>query len=465
MKLFVGFDILSSNIVLLSAERASDAAQVEYLHFSSRIFTDEFFAEAEKLLEDYFAKKPSLRNRAAYVVLPNEAVSFETFNLPNMSRAKIDLAFDAELNNLYEGRQKSCKINRFTLAQNKQFTTFGAVFFDKKTVAAVYKLLNAVRLFPKETTYRGSALLNCAYNFAPRLRGKSFVFADMHADRTEIAVSGKGRLLGAATIPHGASILRSDKVVSEYMATDHEVGELAVINAREAARAKALTLSLDDPSVIPDGATIEDYAVDGREGEYSGEAIPARAGADGISARVAGDAADDADTQTAAQNGEEAPETAPDGVTPDGADAMSAAAPDADEPDETAGADDAFRAGPVKKIKVYRKMPKRYPKFMTRETPETAEGIRYENWRIVMKWILLYARQAALTEYIPSPEFIVVNLPAEFRPLLDKANEEQGEGLQFRPFAAADKMSPEVRANLDLYGGLFAGHFNKNHNF
>lgn len=271
MKLFVGFDILSSNIVLLSAERASDAAQVEYLHFSSRIFTDEFFAEAEKLLEEYFAHKPSLRNRAAYVVLPNEAVSFETFNLPNMSRAKTDLAFDAELNNLYEGRQKNRKINRFVLAQNKQFTTFGAVFFDKKLVAAIYKLLTDVRLFPKETTYRGSALLNCAYNFAPRLRGKSFVFADMHLDYTEIAVSGKGRLLGAATIPHGTSILKTDKVVSEYMATDHEVGELAVINAREAARAKALTLSLDDPSVIPEGATIEDYAVGAeREGGVLG---------------------------------------------------------------------------------------------------------------------------------------------------------------------------------------------------
>ena len=137
-----------------------------------------------------------------------------------------------------------------------------------------------MRLFPKETTYRGSALLNCAYNFAPRLRGKSFVFADMHLDYTEIAVSGKGRLLGAATIPHGTSILKTDKVVSEYMATDHEVGELAVINAREAARAKALTLSLDDPSVIPEGATIEDYAVGAeREGEYSGAALTARADA------------------------------------------------------------------------------------------------------------------------------------------------------------------------------------------
>ena len=466
MKLFVGFDIRNNNIVLLSAERASDAAHTEYLHFSSRIFTDEFFAEAEKLLEEYFAHKPSLRNRAAYVVLPNEAVSFETFNLPNMSRAKTDLAFDAELNNLYEGRQKNRKINRFVLAQNKQFTTFGAVFFDKKLVAAIYKLLTDVRLFPKETTYRGSALLNCAYNFAPRLRGKSFVFADMHLDYTEIAVSGKGRLLGAATIPHGTSILKTDKVVSEYMATDHEVGELAVINAREAARAKALTLSLDDPSVIPEGATIEDYAVGAeREGEYSGAALAARADA-AVSARV-GEETEDADGADAAQtmpDEEEGSKATPDGATPDGS-----ADPDAetDKTDETEGtdADDAFRTNPVKKIKVYRKMPKRYPKFMTREVPETAEGILYENWRIVMKWILLYARQAALTEYIPSPEFIVVNLPSEFRALLDKANEEQGEGLKFRPFAAADKMSAEVRANLDLYGCLFAGHFNKNHNF
>ncbi len=120
-----------------------------------------------------------------------------------------------------------------------------------------------------------------------------------------------------------------------------------------------------------------------------------------------------------------------------------------------------------KKIKVYRKMPKRYPKFMMREIPETEQGIRYENFRIIMKWILLYARQAELTEYMIKPDFVVVNMPAELYPLLEQANAEQkeSEGIEFRPFSASEKFVPEIKENLDLFGCLFAGHYNKHHNF
>ena len=103
---------------------------------------------------------------------------------------------------------------------------------------------------------------------------------------------------------------------------------------------------------------------------------------------------------------------------------------------------------------------------MMREPPVTEEGFLFENFRIIMKWILLYARQAELSEYTATPEFIVVNMPAELYGLLDRANEDMGEkGLQFRPFTAADKFSAEIKGNLNLYGCLFSKHFNKNHNF
>ena len=107
MKLFVGFDMQNSNIKVMNAEKPTESASVEYLHFTSRIFTDEFFEEAQKLLEECFAKKPSLLNLPAYVILPDQAVGFETFNLPNMQRAKMMQAMDAELSNLYETRYRN----------------------------------------------------------------------------------------------------------------------------------------------------------------------------------------------------------------------------------------------------------------------------------------------------------------------------------------------------------------------
>lgn len=478
MKLFVGFDMQNSNIRIMNAEKATDKAEVEYLHFSTCIFSDEFFEEAQKLLEEYFQRKPSLRNLSAFVILPDRAVGFETFNLPNMAKSKSQQALETEMNNLYEGRHRGKKINQFVLLQNKQYTIYGAIYFDKKLINKIYKLLTEVKVFPKMTTYSGNALLDCALNFAPRLRGKSFVFADMHADYTEIVVAGKGKTQGVATIPHGSALLRSDKVESEYMQTDHQMGEIAVINAREIARAKALTQSVDaDPSVIPEGATIADYAVDNESqaGEYSGtvQAETAAASADAkdrlaISADSLNEEDRDEQDDDISEEGGLSVEEVDEGRLADGA--AEAVAQESDgvsgsqENAEENGEGNIFKP---KKIKVYRKMPKRYPKFMMREIPETEQGIRYENFRIIMKWILLYARQAELTEYMIKPDFVVVNMPAELYPLLEQANAEQkeSEGIEFRPFSASEKFVPEIKENLDLYGCLFAGHYNKHHNF
>ena len=409
MKLFVGFDMHNSNIKIMNADKLHAAAGAEYLHFNERIFTKEFFAEAAELLSDYFTRKPTLRNLQAYVILPDEAVGLETFNIPNMNRTRMAQALEAELNNLYEGRQKSRKINKFLLKRGKQYSTFGAIYFDKDLVAEIYKLLTRVKVFPCATTYSGNALINSAFAYMPRTRGKSFLFADIHLDHTEIALASKGRTLGFASLPHGTALLKTDKVEQEYMCTDHEAGELAVINARETARAKALTLSEEDASDgIPEGATIEDYAVTEAE---EGTAQP-----------------------SAAEGGEGE-------ETPVGAH--------------------------LNKAKVYRKMPRRYPKFMQRPLPETPEGFQYENFRIIMKWILLYARQASLTEYMTAPEFILVNMPKELYFLLDMANTEQKEAgtPRFLPFAAADKLSPDLKGNLNLIGGLYENKFNKDGNF
>ena len=475
MKLFVGFDIQNSNIRIMNAEKPTDSASVDYLHFDSRIFSDEFFAEAQTLLQEYFVKKPSLLNLQAYVCLPNQAVGIETFNLPNMKRPQVFQALDAELVNLYEGAQKGKKINRFKLIKNKQYTTYGMIYFNKKLIASIYRLLTDVKVFPKETTYSGNALMNCAYGFVPKLRGASFVFADVHLDYTEIAVSSHGQTLGVAVIPLGASLIKTDKVELEYMQTNHTVGEIAVINAKESARAKSLTMSDVDPSVIPEGATIEDYAVDGARAaeDYSGSSSASAEEVQSAPKSVSEAEQPNAENQTVAESAREPSVTQPAEETsaqPAEENAEGAEGAKTDEDFYESEEEEQKRLAELsklklKKTKVYRKMPKRYPKFMVRELPDTEAGFQYENWRIIMKWILLYARQAELSEYTASPEFVLVNMPTELYHLLDMSNEEQGDGIKFRPFSAADKLSPEIKGNLNLYGCLFAKNFNKNHNF
>ena len=136
---------------------------------------------------------------------------------------------------------------------------------------------------------------------------------------------------------------------------------------------------------------------------------------------------------------------------------------DAEEIAET-GETDAVAGIPAAKAKVYRKMPKRYPKYMLRPLPETTEGVRFENFRILQKWLLLYARQMRMTEYAAAPEYILVNMPKEYYGLLDTANAGQAEGPKFLPFTATDGLGA-VKEHLSLCGAMFAKKFNRDGNF
>lgn len=410
----IGFDLPKHCIRIMRDDTAGKEEAISRLSYRERAFTDEFYAEVAGLLhgffDGYYKDKSKGRTRSACLVLPNEAVGFETFTIPNMSRLKMQQAFETELSNLYEDRQKDKKLNRVVLTKSKQNTVYGVFSFDKRVVSEMYKIMVECRVLPRHTTYSGNALLDGVFESSFRSRGKSFLFADVRRDETMIVVSAKGKTLGVARVPHGYSVLNPHELESEYMRTDHEAGELAVINAREIARSRSLTMSG------------EDTAEEGGEG---------------------------AAEETAAENTEES------------------TAEIAEEGSETEDdAENDRMDNRPKKIKVFRKIPKRYPKFMTREFPQTEEGYLFENFRILAKWMLLYARQAALTEYIPSPEFILVNLPERYRFLLEKMNDEAGEsGLQFRAFTGADKLPEEMRENFDLVGGRYAKQFNRNENF
>ena len=105
-----------------------------------------------------------------------------------------------------------------------------------------------------------------------------------------------------------------------------------------------------------------------------------------------------------------------------------------------------------------KKQPRRLPKFMLRETPNTPDWIASENFRVFMKWALtLIAGNEKLTR-LGAPEYICVNLPEELGFLVDYANSEREEnGCEFRRLEAPN-LSHDVLANLELFGGFFPRH-------
>lgn len=127
------------------------------------------------------------------------------------------------------------------------------------------------------------------------------------------------------------------------------------------------------------------------------------------------------------------------------------AAADVTQPAEDTEADDELQAGP----KVFaKKTPRKLPKFMQRDVPETPEGVAAENFRIFVKWALTLIKENTRLTALGMPAFVSVNLPVDLIGVLDAANEESAEnGISFVHFSNKEG-SPEL-ANLELYGGFF----------
>lgn len=396
MKLWMGFDERANEIVIIQAKRAAEPFAMQRLRLSSPLFSEGFFAEARAALKTYAERMPQIRNREAYVVLPDAAVGFEMLDIPNMSRARMAQALETELYKLGKDKLQEKSVKTYVWRQDKGSATYAAVYSDRKLAGEFWKLFSEIKILPKSVTHASNALLSGVLGMVPKLRGRSFVLADVQAHGTQIALCGRGRLQGFASVPHGASLIGADKVEHEYMQTRHESGEIAVLNARETAQAKALTQA-------------KDAAMEGERGgveESAWGAEPAESGRD-VFLR------EDADGR-----------------------------------------------------KVYRKVPKRYPKFMMRKPPSNEEDVCYENFRILQKWIVLYARQAESDARMYAPESIVINLPSAFESVVERANEDQKRsgGLPIRRLILPERTAWAADC-LWLYGCQYARHIGGRHMF
>ena len=123
-------------------------------------------------------------------------------------------------------------------------------------------------------------------------------------------------------------------------------------------------------------------------------------------------------------------------------------------------AEDAAGAAPVRSEKTLtKKEGRKLPKFMQRELPEDERGFVYENFRYILKRILLFIRRCRLTEGMPMPDYTVLNLPAQFTFLLERLNAEEDSHMKFLYFDPSVEKNPELTGNLSAYGGYFAGSF------
>lgn len=427
----IGIDTVNARVKMLTVMgTAYQRAEIEYFDFDRKLIdSGDYVSALDSVFASYDMSK--LQGTNVHIVLPNNLVAFDYVGVPTMSKNKMLDAVRVEFQALYKNHESLQMIPQ-PINSSKRNALYILLMANRAMVNGMAQVFTTKKIPVKVKTFEGNALVNAALQLRSKARRSNFIFVDIKEDYTSIAVVNKERTVGFQNLPYGYSILSRSEVNNEQMLIDHDVAELAVLNATELARKKKLTI---------DAAEAEEAEEEARRAEEEA----ARLAAEEAAKQAEGEVEQKSESQLVQEQEQQAV--------------------DAEFADYN---DEAPKVEEVKKpaVKVFaKKVPKALPMFMQRPIPETEEGFILENFRIFEKRILLLKKHCEYDQIMPTPDFIFINMPQEFAFIVDALNEDEDNGIEFRYFSPETENAPAVTENLDLLGAAFAGTWNRFNNF
>lgn len=374
-----------------------------------------FFARFKEAVGEFVAETPSESVRRISLILPDNAVALDTVNVPTMrNRAVTKGALNLTLGEIYANFGE-LKVLSHVAAQNRQYTTFSTAAVQKRLLTSLYSACSENKVLVENTTFAASSAAGAVAVLNPKLKNATYLLLDIKDTYARFVFIAKGRAVGFYHLPFGMEFLGGYKYVQEDMLFDHTMAELTVINAREKAKSKRLTVLADEADKSAEIGLTEEASTEEPSSEGNGQS----ANVENMEREIE-------------DNGEE---------------------------ELTSGIAELFTMTPGHRIAtpkiMAKKTPRRLPKFMQRPIPETEEEIACENFRVFVKWTLSLIGSNEKITQLGKPEFVCVNLPPYMHFVLDKANEELEEnGIEFRNLGGGT-YNQTVLDNLELYGGFF----------
>ena len=452
--MIVGIDTINARVKVMTVPGSSySQASVEYYPFERKLMDK---GDYVSILESVFSSFDTtmLSMSLISLVLPNNLVGFDFVGVPTMSRKKMMDAVEVEFKALYKNHE-SLQMIPTPIVSSKKNALYILLVVNKAMLNGMTQIFTDKKAQVRVKTFESNAIVNAVLQLRPKMRRSNFILVDIKEDNTVLAVVNKERTVGYQNLPYGYNILSRTEVNNEQLLINHDVAELAVINATEIARKKKLTR---------DAAEAEELEEEARQAEAEKAAAEE-------AARQAEEAEREEQSGQDSQAGNEGQSEQPDSEASAQTQEKTAEELEAERLQKEIDAEFAdYNDQPkeeVKKatVKVFtKKVPKALPMFMQRPIPETEEGFIAENFRIFEKRILLLKKHCDLDAIMPTPEFVLINMPKEYEFMIDLLNGDEDNGIEFRYFDPQSEEPPVVSENLDLVGALYAGTWNRQNN-
>lgn len=218
--------------------------------YNSRPFDDAFFQKLERILKDYRQKNPAISLAKVSFVLPDHVFLTDTVNVPALGKKAMENSLNLAVGAIYKNKD-DLKLHTFPLTQNKQIATFGLVGVRKDLLSRLNRVCEANQVGIQNITFAANAMVNGAFALNAKLKNSTFLLLDIKETAARLAFVNKGRTVGSYSLPFGYSMLYNTRLAAEDLLFDHTSGELLVLNEKERAKAKRLTVSGEE--VLVDG--------------------------------------------------------------------------------------------------------------------------------------------------------------------------------------------------------------------
>ena len=244
--------------------------------YSGACFDDAFFTKFKDAIKSFTAENPAEGIRKVAVILPDNAVLTDTIKIPQMKKlGQTKKTLDATLGGLYKNFD-DLHITANVVAQNKQYVTYFIVAVKKYIVKSIYTACSENKLLVDTLTFESNSELCGATVIDGKLKNKSYLFLDIKNDCSKFIFSFSGKAVGSYPLPFGLEFLRKSAVIPEDMLFDHSFAEISVINAKEKAKSKKLSvLAVDTITDDESDETADDgEQTDSTEQVENAEALP-----------------------------------------------------------------------------------------------------------------------------------------------------------------------------------------------
>ncbi len=242
LSVVVSLDMQTKMINIMDIKgKNGKTAHVTRVPFKENPEDAKFFDYLSASLAEFSKSMPQVKSINHYVVLPDACAALDIITIPAISKKRVQESLEINISETYRDIN-ALRMSCSTIGSNNKMVTYTLTSIRKKLLDNYKKALERVKMPPKVFTYSGAATLNSVFALQSRNRGRSFIFMDVKKTSTRFVICARGRLVGFFNHPIGYEILTPDKIVNESTLYNHDIAELAVLNAEEKAKRKELTL-------------------------------------------------------------------------------------------------------------------------------------------------------------------------------------------------------------------------------